>query len=140
MEPDGAAPPRDDLSTIYSEHKTVLQLCEELGEAGSTADLLPLLDQALALFGEHFQREEQPGGVFDTVSRRAPQFSAQVSDLSSEHGTMVEQARALRARISRDQREAIAAAAELARRLREHEARENEIFMEAMYQDIGVGD
>ena len=93
--------------------------------------------------GANFQLvgEEAPGGFFDSVRGAAPRFGATIEALREDHRLFLKDVDALatgaRACLAGPVAEVLKQAAELGRRLRDHETREGEVLLDALYDDVG---
>jgi hemerythrin-like domain-containing protein len=105
--------------------------------------LSAMLLAVVELLREHFGGEAE-SSVFVALSEEHPRFSAKIAQLVGEHprilhlfGAAADRAASLEAAAARDY-EALAAQAQAAiAMLRRHEAEENEMIMNAYWDDLG---
>lgn len=107
--------------------------------------LLANLRDQLAM---HFSLEEA-FGYFDDALEVAPRFSELADTLRAEHGALFEEICLLseaaeqlfyRENSTRTIRHIVFALADFQHRFARHESRENELILQALHDDIGVGD
>jgi hemerythrin-like domain-containing protein len=90
-----------------------------------------LADLEIALEA-HFTHEER-SGLFERLAEEAPERAAAAAALLAEHGRLRQRAAALRTRALRDRGPSLAAAVRrLLHALERHEARENELLLDAV--------
>ncbi len=131
----------DSLSAAHRALASDLQKLEEASAPGSHKSLAEIheqLGQTRVHVLEHFHFEEQ-NGFMEAVVKRDPRFDRAVSELFEEHRQMRDSLEKLLA----DTRDAPPAAADVReeirtwiKRLRRHEARENERIQDAFCQDF----
>ena len=83
---------RDELQEEHAELHVLLARLRTTLDRAALAALLRELPQRLA---EHFQREEQPGGLYDAMGVRIPEARGQVGQLVDDHFRLVTIARNL---------------------------------------------
>lgn len=112
------------------------------GWLGDLRDALSRLRDAMR---EHM-KDEEAGAIFRALPQRHPRLAAPLSRLESEHpalltniGDVLDRARALERPELFELRELNARAQLFVARLRRHEAAENEIVLEAYWDDLGGG-
>ena len=95
---------------------------------------------------EHFECEES-GALFRRIPERHPALAAPLAQLEAEHPKMLEALDTLLRKAEMldepemvDLRELSAHVQLFAARFRRHEAAENEVVIEAYWNDVGVGD
>ncbi|MDH3591914.1 MAG: hemerythrin domain-containing protein [Planctomycetota bacterium] len=110
------------------------------------ADLEGTLTKLIAAMREHMKGEEA-GPIFRTLPESYPRLAGPLARLESEHAELLNDADAVidRIRALRDPevfelRELNARTQLFIARFRRHEAAENEIVLEAYWDDIGGGD
>jgi hypothetical protein len=129
-------------------HAALLEDLRQLGEATrpesgeGLAELRARLSATQTHITEHFRFEEQ-NGYMDAVQKREPRLERAIQQLSEEHGqlaqslaVLIEQAKAATS-LDEPFREAVR---QWIKRVREHEARENELVQDAFDLDIGAED
>jgi hypothetical protein len=129
---------------IAREHRQIRAVVAEIEATADLEVLLPRLGELRELLEVHFAREEAPDGLHQVVDGTAPRLATSVQALFAEHREML----ALLAGISQRARACLEgpvadvrrSAAELCRRLHEHEAAETDLLAGAVYEDIGGGD
>lgn len=138
------AEPAASRREIAREHRQIRSLVAQVEAIADLEELVPRLNALRALLEVHFAREEAPGGLHQVVDGTAPRLATSVEALFDEHREML----ALLDAATRRARECLEgpitevrrAAAELCRRLHEHEAAETDLLAGALYEDIGGGD
>jgi iron-sulfur cluster repair protein YtfE (RIC family) len=137
-------PGLDETAQIMAEHELLKEALARLEVTRDVAVLAELLAELADLLDVHFAREERMDGIVRDVGTHAPHRVDALSAVLAEHNelrravsALVESARAcLAGPIA-----ALYAGVEALREaLHSHEARENEIFLDAMYTDYGTGD
>lgn len=122
----------------------IRELTERLGHAPSLVELLRRLQELRSFMALHFTDEEAPGGFFDVVRTQASRHLGTVQQLETEHAALLGEldrlAKGARACLVGPVAEILKQAREFALRLHEHEARENELLIDALYVDVGGGD
>ncbi len=131
---------------FLEEHRRLEDVLRHVGHAHGLGELARALKDLRALIEPHFGYEEAPGGFFEMVRDRAALHLGRVEQLRQEHVSLLrdvdrigEQARAC---LAGPVAEVLKQAADLARRLERHEARERELLIDAMNTDgdSGAGD
>ncbi|MBZ0267624.1 hemerythrin domain-containing protein [bacterium] len=126
--------------SIQAEHDELRALLGDL-EAAPFSELLPLLGQLKTLLVEHFDTEEGPDGL-EAVTQKQPQFLPRLSEIFDEHRAFLTGLEQLTARVqtcAKEQQFALEAVQALAKQLRTHEAKENELLGDVLYTDLGGG-
>lgn len=125
-------------------HRKIRQATGRLGSASDLRELLQRLHELRLLIVPHFTDEERPDGFFDLIRARSARHLGAVKQLENEHQALLgaidglaEQARAC---LAGPVAHILKEAAELARRMHEHEAREDALLGDALYIDIGEED
>lgn len=129
---------------VVDEHQHVQEIRRRLQNAPDLVDLLQRLHEMRALLEPHFLGEEAQDGFFDLIRARASRHLGMVESFREDHVAFLSEIDRLAARV----RECLAGpvaqvldeARNFARRLDEHEARENNLLIDAMYNDSGQGD
>jgi multidrug resistance efflux pump len=134
---------RDTRAQIREEHRQIKELTHRIEHTPDLAELGSGLEELAPLFERHFAREESLDGLHSNIRDRAPQHAAAIDRLKEEHGELLSDVSTLRAQVAaclqgRNQIEA--SCSELVRKIKEHEARENEVFLDAICTDLGTGD
>jgi len=122
-------------------HRKIQEATRRLGSAPDLRGLLQRLHELRLLIAPHFTDEERPDGFFDLIRARSARHLGAVKQLENEHQAflgaidgLAEQARAC---LAGPVAHILKEAAELARRMHEHEAREDALLGDALYIDIG---
>jgi len=143
-EPGGGESISNANAQAIEEHRKIRELTERLGHAQSLVDLLRRLQELRLLMVPHFTDEEAQGGFFDVVRTQASRHLGAVRRLEREHEVLLAEldklAEGARACLAGPVAEVLRQAREFARRTQEHEARENELLIDALYVDVGGGD
>ena len=129
---------------IQEEHGRVRDVIRVLGEAPDLVELLRRLEDFRAAIMPHFAAEEEPGGFFDVVAGCGNLDLGRIQQLRQDHWAFLAEidrlGEAARACLRGPVAEVLRQAADLARRVQEHEAREVEVLGDALYNDSGEGD
>lgn len=129
---------------VLHAHREIHQATRRLTSASDLVDLLGRLVELRTLITPHFMDEEKPDGFFDVIRARSGRHLGRVKELEDEHqalfGAIDGLAERARACLAGPVDQILKDAAELARRLAEHEARENALLIDALYVDIGEED
>ncbi len=122
-------------------HREIQQATRQLGSASDLVDLLRRLQELRGLIAPHFMDEEKPDGFFDLIRARSGRHLGRVKELENEHQALFSAidglAERARACLAGPIAQILKEAADLARRMHEHEARENALLIDALYVDIG---
>jgi len=126
------------------DHRRIREVTERLAHAQSLVDLLRRLQDLRLLMASHFTDEEAEGGFFDIIRTHASRHLGAVRQLEREHEVLLAEmdrlAEGARACLAGPVAEILKQAREFARRTQEHEARENELLLDALYVDVGGGE
>jgi len=129
---------------ILDAHRTIQDLTRQLEEVADLIGLQVRLEAFRTFLEPHFAEEEAPDGFFDLVRGGASRHLAKLRQLEEEHATLLgnidaiaEQARAC---LAGPVAEVLKQAARLAQRVREHEAHESALLVDALYVDVGAHD
>ena len=137
------------------EHRACMQLLSEVEEcldrppddpAGWISDLKRKLTELATALDEHFTGEEA-GPVFRKLPIHHPRLAGPLKKLEDEHATMRSDLKTVRGKADElddpevfELRELNARVQLFVARLRRHEAAENEIVIQAYWDEVGVGD
>ena len=131
----------DSKDQVQEAHRKIRQATGRLGSASDLRELLQRLHELRLLIAPHFTDEERPDGFFDLIRARSARHLGVVKELENEHQAflgaidgLAEQARAC---LAGPVAHILKEAAELARRMHEHEVREDALLGDALYIDIG---
>lgn len=110
------------------------------------SDLLGKLPKLSDTLREHFASEEK-GPLFEKIPYSHPRFASTLQDLKDEHGriastvdTIIQKAAQLQDAEIFELRELNAQVQLLIATIRRHEAAENEVVVQAHWDEVGVGD
>ena len=70
---------------LREDHRRLHALVDRLGAAPDAAALAPVLEELHAALTAHFNAEEKPGGLYDTLGVCVPELRAQLSGLVDDH-------------------------------------------------------
>jgi len=149
-------PPRADIvEETLEEHRGCMAVVAEVeacldrqpdreGEwLGRLRDKLPLLAATLRA---HF-RVEQEGPLYSKLPIKSPRFAHQLEKLEAEHvriletvDSVVARTRKMKSAAMYEMRELNAQVQLIVATIRRHEAEENEIVIQAHWDEVGVGD
>ena len=131
----------DSKDQVQEAHRKIRQATGRLGSASDLRELLQRLHELRLLIAPHFTDEERPDGFFDLIRARSARHLGAVKQLENEHQAflgaingLAEQAQAC---LAGPVTHILKEAAELARRMHEHEVREDALLGDALYIDIG---
>lgn len=129
---------------IEREHEALRTLLGRVEETDDLQRLLDLLGELKTALADHFDSEEALNGLHAVIDRTAPHKQNALDELFEEHRAFLtrvdELAGGARRCLEGPMKEVVDGARELARRLREHEERETELFLDANYIEYGGGD
>jgi hypothetical protein len=118
-------------AALEEEHRALRNLVGRLREVADATALVPLLEELHGALKEHFEHEEFPGGLYQSMGALGPRYAAQVRDLVDQHFLLLAAVRGLADQARRASPPASPAllrdAAALAEQLRTHEADENRL-------------
>lgn len=137
--PSGAARER-----IADEHRRLRILLDQVEATDGPSRLAQGLIELRGLLIEHFHGEEADDGLHEAIGRSTPHLLPAVQHLFDEHRAFLVDLEALirRARelAAGPMAELESGVARLAERLHAHEERENDLFGESVYADVGSQD
>ncbi len=129
---------------LLAEHRRIRELGRHIENTGELRELLTRLAAFRSALVAHFLSEEAADGFYDTVRSMVPRQIGRVDQLEREHPAFLGDIDALAARahacLAGPVAEVLGDARALARRLRNHEAAEDEILFDTLYGDLGQGD
>src|SRR5574341_1183181 len=128
---------------IVAEHRRIRDLTHQLDDTSGLRELLTGLAELRAALVAHFLREEEAEGLFDMIRSMAPRLLERMTQLEHEHQSILEDIDALGARaracLAGPVAEVLGEARAVTRRLRNHEAAEDEVLLDTVYNDLGQG-
>ncbi len=129
---------------ILAEHRRIRDFTHQLENVGELRELLTRLAELRVALVAHFLGEEAAEGLYDMIRSMSPRLLGRVAQLEKEHQTFLADIDALAARaracLAGPVAELLGHAQGLARRLRNHEAAEDEVMLDTLYTDLGQGD
>lgn len=130
---------------ILAEHRRIRDLTRRLeSNTGELHELLTRLAELRSALVAHFVVEEAPDGFYDMIRSMAPRQLGRVDQLKKEHQAFLADIEALAARaracLAGPVAEVLGEAQALARWLRSHEAAEDDVLLDTVYNDLGQGD
>jgi hemerythrin HHE cation binding domain-containing protein len=129
---------------IVAEHRRIRELARQLDHAPELRELLTRLAELRGMLVAHFLREEAAEGLYNMIRSMAPRLLGRMAQLEKEHQTFLDDIDKLgtRARecLAGPVAEVLREAQALTRRLRKHEAAEDEVLLDTLYTDLGQGD
>jgi hypothetical protein len=132
-----------DAQTL-AEHRRIRDLTSQLENNSELRELLTHLAELRLALVPHFFGEEAPDGLYAMIRSMAPRLLGRLDQLEREHQAFLGDIDALAARarlcLAGPVAEVLGEARALARRLRNHEAAEDDILLDTMYTDLGQGD
>lgn len=125
------------LKRLQQAHRRVEACLIDFESAGSADAILASVEQLLELLPEHFARDEEgPDGIFDELRVLCPALDPQIERLEHEHREILRDLEALRSQ-GREDAHIQEQRAACVRRIRAHEAAENQLTLEAYFFDEG---
>jgi hypothetical protein len=129
---------------LLVEHRQIRGLTDQIEVCRDLPELLRHLGTLHAWLVPHFLAEEGADGFYELIRRLSPRQLGRVDDLQREHGALLAAIDAVAERTRACLAGPVAAVLEearaLARRVRAHEAGEDDLLLETMYTDLGHGD
>lgn len=129
---------------ILAEHRRIRDLTRQIENTGELRELLIRLAEFRSVLVAHFFSEEAEAGFYDTIRSMTPRQPGRVAQLEKEHQALLADLDALaagaRACLAGPVAEVLGGARALTCRLRDHEAAEDDILLDAVYTDLGQGD
>jgi hypothetical protein len=129
---------------IAREHRQLSELLDRIEGISTPARLALELEGLRALLEAHFAGEEADDGLHEAVGHATPHLLPAVQHLFDEHREVLTELEELTARARELAAGPVAdlctCVCGLAARLRAHEARENDLFGESVYADVGSQD
>ena len=126
---------------ILDTHCKVREMTRRLEAVTDLVELQARLQAFRSVLVPHFAEEEAPDGFFDLVRAATSRHLVNVREFEHEHGALLDEIDALveraRACLAGPVAQILKQGAELARRVRHHEARESALLVEALYVDVG---
>lgn len=129
------------IDEVLDQHRTVRRLVDELRCSSDLRQVMSALDGLRAFLADHFRVEAEPQGFYDTILQSAPWFEGRANRLVADHAAIEaeieavrEQARAL---LEGPVSQVFARVDALGRRIGDHEADENQLLSDALYEEVG---
>ncbi|MCK6501796.1 hemerythrin domain-containing protein [Myxococcota bacterium] len=120
----------------HQQHASIRALLADVQRASGPEGLAPLLDEMALMLQEHFGHEEAEGGVFDGIVEADPMRQGRVEELVRDHRDFVDRLDRARAALGTSGADALAMAHALAADISTHEAVENELLADALYDEM----
>jgi hypothetical protein len=118
---------------LDEQHRTIRKCLSELQQVNHLAQSVELLDHLTGVLVPHFELEEDPSGILGTVEANAPHLLRTLAGVFAEHPAILAQVHQLRADLESCQASIDTLVAVVA----DHEERENAVFTDALYVDLG---
>lgn len=137
------ADPKRLREEIRREHEAIRALVTQLPGETETSAIEGELRELAGLLERHFEREEGPEGLHESIGDRALNLLPQVEALSSQHQQIAKNLQSLLEQCTEhaNMAETIRMGArELVDQLEQHEAAENDLLGRAFYDTLGAGD
>jgi hypothetical protein len=129
---------------ILTEHREIRALGEHIENSQDLVEVLGLLQDFRTLLVGHFASEEARDGFFDVIRAMTPRQLAKVGHLEKEHSALLAEVdrvgESARACLEGPVAAVLAGARALVHRLRTHEAAEDALLLDTVYDDLGQGD
>ncbi len=126
----------DPHQEVVEEHARIKELLGQLSADGDVGSLGQAIGELVELLREHFAREEEPAGFFESVDQAAPRHSTTIDTLRDDHSVMLLELEGIEA----DWRQLVTRLELLSVHLSEHEQVEHDLMMDAFFVDMGEGD
>ena len=127
--------------TIEHDHHAIKEILERLEATMDPHLLLPILEELRMSLVEHFAREEAPEGLHEIIADMSPTTVASLQNILGEHEQFLVRLDSLIERTRKVVRgplaEILGDVASLSESLHDHEARETDLFTEAVFTDLG---
>lgn len=118
-------------------------MAQQLTQARGLGGLVRSLKELRATLERHFAEEEAPDGFFDMVGERSAHHLGPIAQLRQQHVAFLREtdmiAALAQACLAGPVAEVLKQAADLARRIQQHEMRESDLLVEAMNSDADAG-
>ncbi len=118
---------------LDEQHRTIRRCLTELQDVNHLAQSMEMLDHLTGVLVPHFELEEDPSGILGTVEANAPHLLRTLQGVFAEHPAILAQVQQLRADLESCQ----SAIDALVTVVADHEERENAVFTDALYVDLG---
>jgi len=129
---------------IEEEHAALRTALERLEATTDLRALVPQLQELGSMLESHFATEEADDGLHEAIGDESPALLPAVQRLFDEHREMLAQVASLTEKawvLSQGPlAEVLTGIEDLTGKLRAHEARETELFGDAVYTDVGPQD
>ena len=126
---------------IEDDHHAIKEILERLEATMDPHLLLPILEELRMSLVAHFAREEAPEGLHEIIADMSPNTVASLQNILGEHEHFVVRLDSLiertRAAVKGPLAEILRDATALSESLHDHEARETELFTDAVFTDLG---
>jgi hypothetical protein len=137
----GSTPKRlSDLDLIAEEHERLKELIRALQGAADARAGAAVLEKLMPLLLGHFEHEEAPDGLYESIAHAAPRYHHVLERLSQQHGELLTAARALSEKVGSEGADWAALAAETSafvELLLSHEQQETELLNDSLLLDLG---
>jgi len=129
--------------SVLAEHRQIRELAQEIESTSDLFQLLSRLQEFRSVLVAHFESEEGVGGFYDAIRSMASRQIGRASQLEKEHLALLAEidrvAERARACLAGPVAAVRAEAGAMARRLRAHEAAEDDLLLDTLYIDLGQG-
>ncbi len=131
---------------VDDDHKELIPMITELEQSRDPGDIRKQVEALRPWLERHFEEEERPNGMFESIESVDPRHSQDLKGLIHEHRAMIEQVEQL-AELAKAaesgqplHQQLIDSVREFVHLVREHEIVENQLLVEAFYHEEGGGD
>ena len=142
--PDSETAPVGPEGRLLADSSRVELMAQQLKQAHGLGALVHSLKELRAILERHFSEEEAPDGFFDMVRERSAHHLGRIAQFRQQHDAFLREtdtiAALAQACLAGPVAEILKQAADLARRIEQHEMKESDLLVEAMNSDAGAGD
>jgi hypothetical protein len=128
---------------ILADHRMIRDVAKVVQSTSDLSELLKRLAEFRVLLERHFVTEEAPDGFYETLRITAPRHIVQIDQLKREHPMFLADLDRVSERVKlclAAKGEVLREARALTARLWDHETREDSLFLDSIYTDLGQGD
>jgi hemerythrin len=139
---DSEKPITPEDNRIQQEHDQIRVILHTIESTESIDAAASLLREHLSMISRHFAREEETGGLYDTILEEAPHHERRLATLRAQHGELLAKITTLLRDVENDESSTdhLDRARSIAKMIVAHETEEGSLLLEVFNTDIGVGD
>lgn len=127
---------------LLDDHQEIARLSAAIAATSDAKKMARPLAELEPLLVRHFGEEEAKDGVFGAIRSVAPECEKVLTHLAKEHADLLAAVRALQAATQKvpAPKGLKQLGIDLQEQLRRHEAHENEVYLDSIWNEIGEGD